>query len=240
MKKENKEPKPVGIHDGHRNRMRAKFRESGFDGMAEHEALEMLLYYCIPRVNTNEQAHRLINHFGSLAGVLEASADELAKVEGISQNAAVLIAMMLPMYRMYSKSLLKAEHLSKIGDCNEILVKYFAGMTKECAAAVFISANGRVLAVEKINEGDPGMVMMDFKKVLEPAFKYPQASSVVIGHNHPTGIALPSRDDLQATAMLVKMFRTVGMELRDHVIVSGDGDYISLRESKQFSHIFTD
>ncbi len=88
-----------GIHDGHRDRMREKFRKTGFEGMHPHEMLEMLLFYSVPRKDTNEMAHQLISRFGSLAGVLEATEDQLVNVGGISQNSATLIKMIIPFYR---------------------------------------------------------------------------------------------------------------------------------------------
>ena len=89
------------MHDGHRDRVRERFAKTGFDGMASHEIIEMLLFYSVPRKDTNEIAHRLIKQFGSLAGVFEANLEELQKVKGVTFNSAVLIKMMLPLYHEY-------------------------------------------------------------------------------------------------------------------------------------------
>ena len=78
------------IHQGHREKMRQRFLKSGLEGFADHEALELLLYYAIPRQDTNETAHRLIQRFGSLQGVLHAAPEELTSVEGVGENAAVM------------------------------------------------------------------------------------------------------------------------------------------------------
>ena len=80
----------MGIHDGHRARKKAQFRQHGLDGFADHEALELLLYYAIPRKDTNEIAHRLLQKFGSLQNVFAAPAEELAKVDGVGESAALL------------------------------------------------------------------------------------------------------------------------------------------------------
>ena len=77
----------MGVHDGHRERLRRRFLENGLDGFNELNALELLLFYAIPRRDTNELAHALIDRFGSLQGVFEASPQELGETPGIGGNA---------------------------------------------------------------------------------------------------------------------------------------------------------
>ena len=103
LKNEIKPEKKHNIHDGHRDRMRERFSKTGFEGMQEHEILEMLLYYSVPRRDTNPIAHNLIDRFGSLAGVLEAKEEQLLLVDGITQNSATLIKMILPMFHHTQK-----------------------------------------------------------------------------------------------------------------------------------------
>lgn len=89
----------MSVHEGHRQRKKEQFREHGLDAFADHEALELLLYYAIPRQDTNPIAHRLIERFGSLEGVFSAPAYELQKVEGVGENAATLIRLLFPLCR---------------------------------------------------------------------------------------------------------------------------------------------
>ena len=87
----------MGIHDGHREKVRARFLAAGLDAFADHEALELLLYYAIPRRDTNPIAHALMERYGSLSAVLEAPVEDLRKVEGVGESAAVLLPPVPPL-----------------------------------------------------------------------------------------------------------------------------------------------
>ena len=83
----------MSVHDGHRQRLKERFCKEGLDNFDEHQVLELLLFYCIPRMDTNPIAHALLNRFGRLAQVLEAPVEELEKVPGIGHNAAVFLSL---------------------------------------------------------------------------------------------------------------------------------------------------
>ena len=227
----------AGAHDGHRERMREKFRKNGFNGMAEHEILEMLLFYALPRVNTNEIAHMLIKHFGSLSGVLEASEDELIKVKGISEKSAVLIRMILPLAHEYHKTTKKAKRLSEPSECGNFLMDYYSGVLTEKVVAVYLDNGCRVLTVEEICDGDATEVVVNCRKLIETAMKYPMATAVIIAHNHPNGVALPSKTDIDSTGEIIKMMAAVGVNIVDHIIVTND-DYTSMASSAAFKSLF--
>ena len=89
----------MGIHDGHREKMRRRFLQGGLEPFADHEALELLLYYAIPRRDTNPIAHALMERYGSLAAVLDAPVEDLQKVEGVGESAAVLLKLVPQLYR---------------------------------------------------------------------------------------------------------------------------------------------
>ncbi len=225
------------VHEGHRNRVRDKFRKSGFAAMNPHEILEMLLFYSVPRKDTNEIAHELINHFGSLSGVLEASEDELVKIKGISENSAILIRMMLPLFNEYSKDTSRQKKLNTPEECGKYFVSRFKSFDKETVmVACFDSAN-RVICVEEICEGDATTVQINIRKIIELIMKYPKVTSIIIAHNHPNGIALPSREDLNTTQELKRTLGAMGVNLIDHIIVIDD-DYISMAVSSGFGKLF--
>ncbi len=225
------------IHDGHRNRMREKFRKNGFVGMSEHEILEMLLYYSIPRKDTNEIAHALINRFGSLAGVLEANEDQLVQVDGVTANSATLIRMLLPIYNEYSKEINRLPKLSSPDGCGEFLKNHYAGKQKESVVLVCLDGACRVLCVEDICDGDATNVVVNVRKIIETVMRRPKTTAVILAHNHPGGLALPSRDDINATIELKKILGAMEINLVDHFIVN-DEDYISMSASKNFEVIF--
>ncbi len=230
----------AGIHDGHRERMRERFKQTGFDGMQEHEMLEMLLYYSIPRMNTNEFAHELIDHFGSLANVFEADCEELMKVKGVGENSAFLIKMMLPLFNAYSKSPDKKKSTVRFkssSECGEYLCNYYSCITTEIVVVLCVDPNGKLLAMEKIGEGDAASCYVNLRKIVEIVLKNPQTAGVIIAHNHPKGMALPSREDINATTEIIKMLNNVNIKLIDHIIVAPD-DYTSMLSSNGFKDIF--
>ena len=220
----------MGVHDGHRNRKRDQFLRSGAESFAEHELLELLLYYAIPQKDTNPLAHELINRFGSLQSVLSAPVEELVKVPGVGKNTAVLIRLIAPLYR---QSLIFAADHEVILDTRERIGEYFRDIfiahPEETVYQLCLDAKGRKLDLSKVGEGDVVSVGMNMRRILENALRA-QAVMVALGHNHPSGIAMPSAEDRTATRMVKEALANIGVQLVEHVIVA-DGDYVSMAES---------
>ncbi len=220
----------MGIHDGHRDRKRDQFLRSGAESFAEHELLELLLFYAVPRKDTNPIAHELINRFGSLQGVLSAPFEELTKVPDIGKNAAVLIQLIAPLYR---QSLIFAPDHEVVLDTRERIGKYFQDIfiahPKETMYQLCLDAKGRRLDLSKVGEGDVGSVGLNVRRIMENALRS-RAVLVVLAHNHPSGVALPSEEDRVATEMVREALENMGVRLVDHFIVA-DNDYISMAES---------
>ena len=225
------------VHDGHRERMREKFRKNGFNGMADHEVLEMLLFYCVSRSNTNGIAHELINHFGSLSAVFEAPEEELMKVKGVGANSAFLIKMILPLYREYKVDSGKSKTLKTPEECGEYLVNYFSSFANERVVVLCLDGSCRILGIEEICEGDVSSVTVNMRKMISSIVKYPATVAVVLSHNHPGSLALPSRDDVKTTSDIKKTLDTLGITLVDHIIVADD-EYVSMASSAGFGSIF--
>jgi DNA repair protein RadC len=226
-----------GIHDGHRDRMRERFRKNGFESMHPHEMLEMLLFYSVPRRDTNELAHRLIDTFGSLSGVFEASEEQLTSVKGITPSSATLIKMILPFAREYKCEVADAKRLKNSQECGEFLKDYYSGMMQERVTALCLDSGCRVLGFETVCDGDVSNVVINFRKLVEIIMKYPLTTAVIISHNHPGGIALPSREDIAATTNLRNTLTAMNIGLVDHIIVS-DNDYVSMSSSPGFGNVF--
>ena len=126
----------MSIHSGHRQRMRQRFLKNGLEGLNDHEILELLLYYCIPRQDTNPYAHRLIERFGSLTGVLRAQEKELMEVEGIGENTAFYLNLLMETIRHYQiksyNDLPEQEQiLNSVESCGEYLRPYFEKQANE-------------------------------------------------------------------------------------------------------------
>ena len=220
----------MGIHEGHRDRMRSRFLQHGLDSFNEIEALELLLYYAVPRKDTNELAHALLDHFGSLYYVLSASVEELCEVPGIGRNTAVLL-MMLP--QIVRKSEIEnADRVTEI-TCVEDAVKVLSPRLKneedEIMMLVCLDGKKRISHMEVVNHGIVNGVSVDVRRVVELALKH-KAVYVIIAHNHPHGPAMPSREDDSTTSLIYNALNTVGISFYDHIIIAGD-DYVSYRRS---------
>ncbi len=227
-----------GLHDGHRDRVRDKFLASGFNkSTPEHEILELVLFYSVPRRDTNELAHTLVSTFGSLAGVFNASADELMKVKGVTKNTAVLIKLFTAVAREYNDSM--RSHSSKFSSVEEIgtyILGRYAGVTEEVVTILSLSGTGKAISFDEVLRGDISSVGLSTRKIIEILIKT-RATAVVIAHNHPSGLALPSAADLTATKTVKEALSHIGVQLIDHIIVA-DNDFVSLAQSEQFASMF--
>ena len=220
----------MGIHDGHREKMRQRFLRGGLDAFADHEALELLLYYAIPRKDTNPIAHALMERYGSLSAVLTAPVEDLEKVEGIGESAAVLLKLAPQLYRKARLSDAEQETvLSSVERVGAYLLERFAGEKNEVVYQLCLDRKGKLLACKKLGEGGVASADLDIRRLVENAL-LTGASSVVLAHNHPSGVALPSRDDYAATDRAKTALSVVGVALADHIIVA-DGDFVSMSDS---------
>lgn len=218
------------IHEGHRKRMKERFMKSGLDDFAPHNVLEFLLFYSIPRGDTNPIAHRLIDAFGSLSEVFDATPEELMKVSGVGESTAILISMIPQMARKYLED--KADAVNVVGGCGDIgayLLPKFVGRTNEALMMVSIDNKNKVISCSVVAEGTVDSAKVSRRKVMEEAMKV-KATRVILAHNHPRGVAVPSAEDVAMTREIGRLFAQVGIELVDHIIIADD-DYVSMAAS---------
>ena len=210
------------IHDGHRQRLKNKFLENGFLGFEPHNILELLLFYSIPRRDTNEIAHKLLNHFGSLKAVFNASFDELIQVEGIKENSATLIKMVPMIAREYVVNDLTEnavfDSANKIG---EFFINKYLGEKNEIVYAMLLNNKFELLSVVKVHEGSVNSAHVSSRKILDAVVKH-NAAMIVLAHNHPDGTVCPSMDDIDTTANLMAAFNSFGISLIEHFIIAGN------------------
>ncbi len=221
---------PEADHAGHRERLRERFRLDGLQGFAPHEALELLLTYAIPRINVNPLAHRLIDHFGGLPGVLEATPQELCQVNGVGERTAAMLALMLPMMRMYEQEKLTPKRqLATYADLVAYCRSLFLGMNDEQFYVLCFDARLRLLSAELIATGMPTAVEASPRAVLRQVLRH-NAVGAVISHNHPSGSPLPSQEDMDVTAEIKRLLDGAEVRLYDHVIVGGQEHFSFQRE----------
>ena len=215
-------------HQVHRQRQKEKFLRNGFDVFEEHEILEMLLYYAVPRKDTNQLAHRLIDSYGTFAKVCDAPVDVLQKDYGLSEAAAVLLKMLPQLAAAYMESSLDAQCID-MKNAAEILRPKFIGATVEKVAIALSDANDRLILCDVVAEGSLSATESPVRKIVDLALRH-NAKYVYLAHNHPSGNILPSQSDLQVTRQLYDTLKGVGVNLVDHYIIGGSR-YLSLRES---------
>lgn len=215
------------MHEGHRQRLRERFRLEGLDNFAPHEVLELILFYARARGDVNPLAHRLLDTFGSLKGVLEAPVDQLCAVEGVGQETATLLSLMVPVFRRYALCLCEEKTtLGHFSEAEEYCRALLTGMRKERFYIISLSAQMRVLGHRLVSEGTLTEVPAYPRLIVETALNH-NAHSVVLCHNHPAGEAVPSRTDIDVTYSLDKVLASLGIMLLDHVVV-GDGETYSM------------
>ena len=215
------------LHADHRKRLKDRFRKEGLDSFTQFQVLELLLFYVIPRRDTNEIAHRLINRFGSLSMVLEAPVEDLMKVEGIGPEAALFLHMMPAVGRAYFVDKTSQSRILKtIDQCGQFLLPYFFGRQVETVFLLCLDAKCKVLCCREVGEGSVNSAGISVRKIVELALNA-NATAVVLAHNHPSGVAVPSLEDVQTTHRIADALRAVEVHLVDHIVVADD-DFVSM------------
>ena len=219
------------IHKGHRARMRRKFEEHGAEIFDTYELLEMMLYCTISAKDTNPMAKRLLSAFGSLEGVLSASADELTAVKGVGAKTAELIGAVGRLGRLaYMPSESQVSRFDDYYDVGEYFVKLFDSSRDYKSAILMLDNSMRSLDAKILYEG------LDFQSagVREEAFVSAAlsagASVVMIAHNHPYGPLFPTIGDTNTNSVIATALENVGVLLAEHYIVAGN-------EYKGFMHL---
>ena len=219
----------MSIHDGHRQRLKDRFLREGLDGFTDVQVLELLLFYVVPRRDTNPIAHALVDRFGSLARVLDASVLKLTEVDGITDNGATFLKLVREIERRYALSQGEEIILNTIDDCCEYLTHFFKGKRNETVFLLSLDAKLKLLSCREVGEGSVNYASVPIRRCVEMALE-DGATSVILAHNHPSGLAVPSTDDVVTTRRLAMALSAVEIQLVDHIVVADD-DYVSMIQS---------
>ena len=225
----------MAIHEGHRLRVKERFMKEGLDSFKDYQVLELLLYYCIPRKDTNEIAHNLISAFGSLPNVFEAPMEELQKVEGIGKHAATFLTLISAASRFYQTE--KAEickPMTTVAQFGQEFLPRFTGRRNEMIYLLCLDAKCKKICCKLLGEGSVNCAGVSVRKIAENALAV-NATSVVLAHNHPSGVALPSGEDIRTTIQTAKALKAIGIALLDHIVVADD-DYTSMALSGYYRY----
>lgn len=213
-----KPKKQKSIHSGHRQRVIDKYVNCGLKAFAEHEVLEMILYFSIPQADTNPLAHRLIDVFGSLENVLKASTDELMLVEGVGRRTATLITLFRSV-DMYKDTVLKDNKpfFRQIYDIGKYCKNYFKSHIDESVVLLCMDNELNLKKFEVISNGTFNETAMYLGKIAQIALNS-RAPLVFIAHNHPGGSLDPSPQDVHFTQKLYNLLDGMKITLCDHFI----------------------
>lgn len=220
----------MSIHSGHRQRLRERYIAEGLDSFTDIQVLELLLFYCIPRQDTNALAHQLLKRFGSLSQVLETAPEELQTVEGIGEKAAMFLHLLPDVSRYYATDKAKRTKILKTTEeCGAYLMAQFDGRSNETVFLLCLDAKCKVLCCPEISEGSVNCAGVPIRRVVATALAV-NATTVVLAHNHPSGLALPSKEDVQTTRRLAAALDAVEVVLADHIVVADD-EFVSMAQS---------
>lgn len=219
-------------HDGHRKRVRERFIRAGLHAFQEHEKLEMLLFHAIPRADTNPIAHALLERFGSVHAVLTASPTALKAVPGMTENAVVMLLFLRKFYSEAEADRFMGCPLDSFVRSKAFFQHVYAFEERELVTAAFLDDKLCLIGCETLSEGSTTRVTVPEEQLSERAFAL-HSNTVILAHNHPKGTALPSKEDISVTRLIVPRLRRIQIELVDHIII-GEHDAVSLRERGVF------
>ncbi len=232
MKNEEKAKK--NVHEGHRKRMKEDFKLTGFEGWQDHKVLEYILHTCLPRIDTNEMAHELIDECGGFANVFRMKKEKLMNVYGVGEKVAEYLHMLGEFVHYYNGKRYDPNRLVLDSEnCKEYMLDLFDGKEREYFYEICLDSQNRIIAKAMMSEGGFDSLDINLEKMIRFAMQA-DASRVVLAHNHPSGVLKASNADIVTTQTIYRAFQVCGLVLLDHIIVAG-GDCISLRSEGQIA-----
>lgn len=226
------------LHQGHRKRMLDRFLKSGIDKFEEHEVLEIILFSIIPRCNTNEISHKLLEKFGSISGVLSASKNDLLKISGIGDNAAAFLCFLGEFIHKYRLEISeKRKQLNSPEKIAEYARTIITNPAEESAHIIVLDRSLYFIGSEKLFDGEADKSYIDARTIVGAAIGK-NSQNIVLVHNHPYGAVNFSSADISATRCLLDVLIPLGIELNDHILILKEG-FCSMRSSGLFSEYWT-
>ena len=214
----NTSDKNTNIHKDHRKRVKQKFLKNGITAFEQHEVLEMLLFYAIPRMDTNRLAHELINKYGSFSGVFEASIQSLIEVPGVNYHTAILLKLIPAITNICATDKIKnGTYITSSFVAKKFVRSLFQGLDVENFFIICITANSRVIDTLRLTSNEVHKVDVPIRKVTNFILKN-NCSRVILAHNHPNGSAKPSYEDISLTRKLINSCVLNDIDIIDHMI----------------------
>lgn len=221
----------------HRKRVKERFRKEGLENFDERYVLELMLFYCVPRKDTRELAIRLLEHFGSIIQVLDATPEELDRVEGVGEGISTFISFRRQLERYYQIKQDEAPigPLTKPEEFGKMLRAKFVHQRNEMVYVLCLDGKCKPISCLFVGEGSVNSANIPVRRIVEICLNA-NATSVVLAHNHPGGLSFPSGEDIETTYRVAKALNTVDVYLADHLIFA-DGDYLSMAQSGYYKGV---
>ncbi len=216
-------PKTKNVHTGHRERLKKQYTLNGINSMTDIQQLELLLFYAIPQKDTNPIAHKLLEKFGNIKNVLNASVRDLCTVEGIKESSATFLKIVSNMTNVMSQptegALINSTKLAR-----EYCEKFYVGVNLEQFHVVCLSKNNKVIGTKMIKSGTIDEIKVEIRDITEFAISI-NCNRIIVSHNHPQGNGEMSDEDFRFTYSLVCSCMLNDIEILDHIIVGTDKNY---------------
>lgn len=219
----------MAVHDGHRDRMRKRIEQYGIDSLQDHEVLEFLLYAVVPRKDTNELAHRILEEFGSISKVFDQPIERLQKVKGVSYNMAIFLHSLSDVSRRYYRKGFDEVYINNIEDCLNLMRPIMDTLPKEEIHMLLGDNSGRLIKRVVLNKGVVNESFCNVREIADIALRN-EASKVILVHNHPSNNVTPSVADKNLTEQLYLTLTMLGINFNDHIIIAKSG-YFSFRQT---------
>lgn len=218
---------------GHRERLRERFAKSGFNGFRDSEVLEFLLTFIFRQGDVKPLAKELIKSFGSFSKVLDASVEELQSVKGMGKASALNLHALRESMSYYFQDHANSgkEQITKMSKLVEMLRASIGHRQNEILFSIFLNAKNEVLATKELGEGTVSQASAFPRKIVEEALKL-KATSIILAHNHPGGVAEPSEQDERITTEIKNALALVEISMQDHIILANDEYFSFKREAK--------
>jgi len=222
------------LHSGHRNRLRKRAVENGLNSFNEHQILELILSFYLPRVDTNPIAHKLIKEFGSLALVLEAETKDLLSVSGMGEKSASFLHLIPEILKSYKKSKMqRGVIITSPKQAHNYIGEVIKYVPKEEFYLICLDSKSKVLVTKLLAKGTNSQVGLSLKQITQTAIQA-SANGVILVHNHPSGNSEPSTEDIILTKKVYLTLSLNNICVMDHLVISKE-DYYSFNQKGFFS-----
>jgi len=216
--------------EGHRQRLRKRFLQSGLEAFLDYEVVELLLTLGTPRKDCKQPAKDAVARFKTLRGVLEAPPEELTKITGIGPTHVFVIKFIQELAREFLKEqLLDRPYCRSSREVFDYLYHSMRDLKKEVFKVMFLDSQNHVVGIEDLFQGTVNASAVYPREIVQKAINH-NAAALIFVHNHPAGNPQPSDNDKQITQDLVFAGNIMQVRVLDHIII-GDNRYFSFADA---------